>query len=41
MLPKVQAMLEFIEAGGQEALITDPKNILGAVRGETGTRIVP
>jgi carbamate kinase len=41
MLPKVEAMLEFIEAGGQEALITDPAHIMQAVAGQTGTRIVP
>jgi carbamate kinase len=41
MLPKVEAMLEFIEAGGAAALITDPKHIMQAVAGETGTRIVP
>ncbi len=40
MLPKVQAMLEFLENDSREALITDPSNLLAAVRGETGTRIV-
>ena len=40
MLPKVEAMLEFIEAGGKEALITDPANIIAGVEGKTGTRIV-
>jgi carbamate kinase len=41
MLPKVQALLEFLEAGGKEALITDPGHLMQAVAGETGTRIVP
>ena len=41
MLPKIQAILWFLEAGGKEALITDPANIERALRGETGTRIVP
>jgi len=41
MLPKIQAIVRFLEAGGKEALITDPANIARALRGETGTRIVP
>ena len=41
MLPKIQAIIWFLEAGGQEALITDPENIGRALRGETGTRVVP
>ena len=41
MLPKIQAIIWFLEAGGKEALITDPQNIARALRGETGTRIVP
>ena len=40
MLPKIQAIVKFLEAGGKEALITDPPNITRALRGETGTRIV-
>jgi len=40
MLPKIQAIVKFLEAGGKEALITDPQNITRALRGETGTRIV-
>ena len=41
MLPKVKAMIEFVEATGTEALLTDPGNIRDAVAGKTGTRIVP
>jgi len=41
MLPKIQAIVRFLDAGGKEALITDPANIARALRGETGTRIVP
>ena len=41
MLPKIQAVVEFVEASGKTALITDPPNLLRAVAGETGTRIVP
>ena len=41
MLPKIQAILRFLERGGKQALITDPKNISRALAGETGTWIVP
>jgi len=41
MLPKIQAIIWFLEAGGEEAIITNPENIARALRGETGTRIVP
>ena len=41
MLPKTQAIIRFLETGGKEAIITDPENIARALRGETGTRIVP
>jgi len=40
MLPKIQAILKFLEAGGKQAIITDPANIGRALRGETGTWIV-
>lgn len=39
MAPKIQAIINFLEAGGKEALITNPENILRAIHGETGTRI--
>jgi carbamate kinase len=39
MLPKVQACLQFLEHGGQEALITCPEALSAALEGETGTRI--
>ncbi len=41
MKPKIQAAIRFLERGGQQALITDPPNILRALRGETGTWILP
>jgi carbamate kinase len=41
MLPKIKAIVWFLEEGGQEALITNPDNIARALKGETGTRIVP
>ncbi|RME43446.1 MAG: carbamate kinase [Chloroflexi bacterium] len=39
MKPKVEACIQFLEAGGDQALITSPENIARALRGETGTRI--
>lgn len=41
MAPKIQAVIWFLEAGGKQALITNPENIGRALRGETGTWIVP
>jgi len=41
MEPKIRAIIKFLEEGGKEALITSPENIERALRGETGTRIVP
>jgi len=41
MLPKVQAIVKFLKEGGKKALITDPPNIQRALRGETGTWVVP
>ncbi len=40
MEPKMRAIINFLEAGGQQALITNPENIERALAGETGTRIV-
>jgi carbamate kinase len=41
MAPKIQAIIWYLEAGGKQALITSPENIGRALRGETGTWIVP
>jgi carbamate kinase len=41
MEPKIKAVMNFLRAGGKQALITNPENIERALRGETGTRIVP
>jgi len=41
MAPKIQAIIWFLEAGGKQALITDPQHIGAALRGETGTWILP
>jgi carbamate kinase len=40
MGPKVRAALEFIERGGQRAIITSPDHIEDAVAGRTGTHMV-
>ncbi len=41
MAPKIQAIIWFMENGGKKAIITNPENIGRAMRGETGTLIVP
>ena len=41
MAPKIQAIIWFLEGGGKQALITNPENIGRALKGETGTWIVP
>lgn len=40
MGPKIQAVIEFMDGGGETALITNPENIGRALAGETGTFIV-
>lgn len=41
MLPKIEAATAFVRMGGPKALITDPPNLARALRGETGTQILP
>ncbi|NTU56103.1 MAG: hypothetical protein HGA79_07625 [Anaerolineales bacterium] len=41
MEPKVKAVLNFLAWGGRKALITNPDNMLRALRGETGTHFEP
>lgn len=41
MAPKIQAAIWYLENGGKQALITNPESIGRALRGETGTLIVP
>ena len=41
MLPKIQAILKYMEKGGKKALITNPESISKALAGETGTWILP
>ena len=40
MKPKIEAIVEFLEAGGKQALITDPQHLVPALEGRTGTWIV-
>jgi len=39
MRPKIEAVIEFLEAGGEKAIITSPENLLKAMKGEAGTAI--
>ena len=39
MGPKIRAAIQFLEAGGPEALITSPAHLERALAGQTGTRI--
>ncbi|MGW8318981.1 MAG: carbamate kinase [Candidatus Promineifilaceae bacterium] len=39
MAPKIQAVVNYLEAGGERAIITNPKNIERALAGQTGTHI--
>ncbi|TAK52368.1 MAG: carbamate kinase [Betaproteobacteria bacterium] len=40
MGPKVAALIEFLEGGGRGGVVTDRPNLMRAMRGETGTRLV-
>jgi carbamate kinase len=39
MKPKIEAIIQFLEGGGEKAIITSPENLLKAARGEAGTTI--
>lgn len=39
MLPKIQAVISFLERGGKKAIITNPQSLERAIAGETGTHI--
>lgn len=39
MGPKVEALIEFVEATGAEGIITDPPHLTLAIAGQSGTRI--
>jgi carbamate kinase len=40
MGPKIKAAIDFIEGGGKEVVITSAKELLRALRGESGTHII-
>lgn len=37
MKPKIEAIIQFLEGGGEKAIITSPENLLRSVKGEAGT----
>jgi carbamate kinase len=39
MKPKIEAIIQFLENGGEKAIITTPENVLRTVKGEAGTTI--
>jgi carbamate kinase len=39
MMPKIEAIIQFLEGGGKKAVITSPENLLRAVKGEAGTTV--
>ena len=39
MLPKVQAVIQFLERGGKKAIITNPESLEEAIAGRTGTHV--
>lgn len=41
MGPKMGALIDFVAHGGELGLITNPQNVMRALRGETGTRVLP
>ncbi|MDR1376873.1 MAG: carbamate kinase [Synergistaceae bacterium] len=41
MLPKVEAVIRFMEQGGREAIITNPESLSVVISGNAGTRVVP
>jgi len=41
MKPKIEAAIDFLEAGGQEVIITQPHLLGDAVKGTAGTHMIP
>lgn len=39
MKPKIEAIIQFLDGGGERAIITSPENLLRAVKGEAGTTL--
>lgn len=40
MLPKINAVIDFIQRGGKRAIITNPEKLKNALKGITGTHII-
>lgn len=40
MLPKIQALTDFVRSSGNTGIVTDPENLYDAVYGNMGTKIV-
>ena len=40
MLPKIQALTDFVKSTGNMGIVTDPENLYDAVYGEMGTKVV-
>jgi carbamate kinase len=41
MLPKIEAVIKYLESGGKKVIITSPDNIEDALEGKKGTTITP
>lgn len=41
MGPKIEAAVQFIASGGRDAIIAKPEDLVSAMNGEGGTRIIP
>ena len=39
MLPKIQAVVDFLEGGGRMAIVTDPEHLAAAIAGKAGTTV--
>ena len=40
MMPKIEAIVQFLEGGGKKAMIASPRNLLETIKGASGTTIV-
>ena len=41
MLPKIEAVIEFLRKGGERAIITNPESLEEAIAGNSGTHVTP
>ncbi len=41
MLPKIQAVISFLESGGKKAIITNPESLEAAISEKSGTHVYP